>query len=43
MDLFRFLGHYSPTPPLTHVSALNSHVSEKHGLGVGWVGSFPDT
>ena len=29
-----------PTPPLTHISALKSDVSEKHGLRVGWVGSF---
>ena len=28
------------TPPVTHVSVLKSHVGEKHGLGVGWVGSF---
>ena len=28
-----------PTPPVTRVSALKSHVSEKHVLGVGWVGS----
>ena len=28
------------TPPATHVSVLKSHVGEKHGLGVGWVGSF---
>ena len=41
MDQFNFLWHYSPTPPLTYVSALKSHVSEKHGLGVGLVGSFP--
>ena len=24
-----------PTPPVTHVSVLKSHVGEKHGLGVG--------
>ena len=29
-----------PIPPLTHISALKSHVSEKHGLTVGWMGSF---
>ena len=29
-----------PTPPLTYISALKSHVSEKHGLAVGWMGSF---
>ena len=41
MDQFSFLWHYPPTPPLTHVSAFTSHVSEKHGLGVGWAGNFP--
>ena len=40
LDQFRFLGNCLPTPPLTHASALTSHVSEKHWLGVGWVGSF---
>ena len=40
LDQFRFLGNCLPTPPLTHVSALKSHVSEKHWLGVGWMGSF---
>ena len=40
LDQFRFLGNCLPTPPLTHVSALKSHVSEKHGLGVGWMGSY---
>ena len=39
-DRFRFLGNCLPTPPLTHVSFLKSHVSEKHGLGVGWMGSY---
>ena len=38
----RFLGNCPPTPSLTKFLALMSHVSEKHGLGVGWVGSFPD-
>ena len=42
LDQIRFLGNCPPTPPLTHVSGLKSHVSEKHGLGVGWVGGqFP--
>ena len=40
LDQFRFLGNCLPTPPLTHVSALKSHVREKHWLGVGWMGSF---
>ena len=40
LDQFRFLGNCLPTPPLTHVSALKSNVSEKHGLRVGWMGSF---
>ena len=40
LDQFRFLGNCLPTPPLTHVSFLKSHVSEKHGLGVGWMGSY---
>ena len=40
---FRFMGNCPPTPPLTHVSALKSQVSEKHGLGVGRVGSFLET
>ena len=40
LDQFRFLGNCLPTPPLTHVSALKSHVSEKHWLWVGWMGSF---
>ena len=35
LDQFRFLGNC-----LTYVSALKSHVSEKHGLRVGWMGSF---
>ena len=39
-DQFRFLGNCLPTPPLTHVSFLKSQVSEKHGLGVGWMGSY---
>ena len=37
------MGNCPPTPPLTHVSALKSQVSEKHGLGVGRVGSFLET
>ena len=40
LDQFKFLGNCLPTPPLTHVSALKSHVSQKHWLGVGWMGSF---
>ena len=40
LDQFRFLGNCLPTPPLTHVSAFKSQVSEKHGSGVGWMGSF---
>ena len=40
LDQFRFLGNCLPTPPLTHVSALTSHVSEKHWLGEGLMGSF---
>ena len=40
LDQFRFLGNCLPTPPLTHVSFLKSHVSEKHWLGVGQMGSF---
>ena len=40
LDQFRFLGNCLPTPPLTHVSFLKSHVSEKHGLGVGRMDSF---
>ena len=40
LDQFRFLGNCLPTPPLTHVSALKSHVSVKHGLRMGWMGSF---
>ena len=40
LDQFRFLEKCLPTPPLTHVSARKSHVSEKHWLGVGWMGSF---
>ena len=40
LDQFRFLGNCLPTPLLAHVSALKSHVSEKHWLGVGWMGSI---
>ena len=40
LDQFRFLGNCLPTRHLTHVSFLKSHVSEKHGLGVGWMDSF---
>ena len=40
LDQFRFLRNCLPTPPLTHVSALKSHVSEKHRLRVGWMSSF---
>ena len=40
LDQLRFLGNCLPTPPLTYVSALKSHVSEKHWLGVGWISSF---
>ena len=40
LDQFRFLGNCLPTPSLTHVSALKSHVSDKHWLGVGWMGSL---
>ena len=40
LDQFRFLGNCLPTPPLTHVSALKSHVSQKHWLGVGWMCFF---
>ena len=42
LDQIRFLGNCPPTLPLTHLSGLKSHVSEKHGLRVWWVGSFPD-
>ena len=43
-DQLTFLGNFPPNPPLTHVSALKSQVSEKHGLGVEWVlCSFPET
>ena len=40
LDQFRFLGNCLPTPPLAHVNALKSHVSDKHWLGVGWMCSF---
>ena len=40
LDQFRFLENCLPTPSVTHVSALKSHVSEKHWLEVGWMGSF---
>ena len=42
LDQIRFLGNCPPTPPLTHLSGLKSHVSEKHGLREWWVSSFPD-
>lgn len=42
LNQIRLLGNCPSAPPLIHVFGLKSQVSEKHGVGVGWVGSFPD-
>ena len=34
-SVFRFLGNWPSTLPLNHFSAPKSHVSDKHGSGVG--------